>query len=240
MKKAVSVLTFSIIMLFAVSAMAQTKVVVVPLGGKKPAGDAVAADVLKGKTFSNKDDVGLVGVRSPTPVAKTGQTPTVPITAPAGSDGALQKGATWPTPRFTDNTDSTVTDNLTGLVWLKNANCFGLQAWAAALSSSNGLANGACGLTDGSSAGDWRLPNEKELHSLIDLAYFNPALSNAAGTGQWTSGAGSTFSGVQSDVYWSSSTYASSTTFAWIVYLYNGSVYYYNKANTYYVWPVRD
>ena len=32
------------------------------------------------------------------------------------------------------------------------------------------LANGACGLTDGSTTGDWRLPNEKELHSLIDLA----------------------------------------------------------------------
>lgn len=33
----------------------------IPLGGKKPAGDAVAADVLEGKTFSNKDDVGVTG-----------------------------------------------------------------------------------------------------------------------------------------------------------------------------------
>ena len=30
-----------------------------------------------------------------------------------------------PSPRFTDNNDGTVTDNLTGLVWLKNANLFG-------------------------------------------------------------------------------------------------------------------
>ena len=238
MKRALSVVSLLTILLFAVSAMAQTKVVVVPLGGKKPAGDAVAADVLKGKTFSNKDDVGLVGVRPPTPVAKTGQTPTVPITAPAGSDGALQKGATWPTPRFTDNTDGTVTDKLTGLVWLKNANCFGLKNWSTALTDSNGLANGACGLSDGSSAGDWRLPNEKELHSLIDLAYFNPALSNAAGTGQWIEG--SAFSGVQSNLYWSSSTFASNTTVAWGVYLNFGNVGFNNKTNTYYVWPVRD
>jgi hypothetical protein len=238
MKKTLPILTMATILLFAVSAMAQTKVVVIPMGGKKPAGDAVAADVLKGKTFSNKDDVGLVGVRPPAPVAKTGQTPTVPITALAGSDGALQKGATRPNPRFTDNGDGTVTDNLTRLVWLKNANCFEMRDWATALTDSNGLANGDCSLSDGSAAGDWRLPNEKELHSLIDLAYFNPALSNAAGTGQWTEG--SAFSGVQSNNYWSSSTFAYVTTVAWYVYLKYGNVNNINKANTYYVWPVRD
>lgn len=42
-------------------AAAQTKVVVVPLGSKKAAGDAVAADVLEGKTFSNKYEVGIDG-----------------------------------------------------------------------------------------------------------------------------------------------------------------------------------
>ncbi|MGC9023085.1 MAG: hypothetical protein ACP5J5_08205, partial [Dissulfurimicrobium sp.] len=40
----------------------------------------------------------------------------------ARDDGALQMGATLPTPRFTDNGNGTVTDNLTGLIWLKNAN----------------------------------------------------------------------------------------------------------------------
>ena len=36
-----------------------------------------------------------------------------------------------PTPecRFTDNKDGTVTDNMTGLVWLKNMSCFGIQDW---------------------------------------------------------------------------------------------------------------
>lgn len=42
-------------------AEAQPKVVVIPMGGKKAAGDAVAVDVLEGKTFSNKDDVGIDG-----------------------------------------------------------------------------------------------------------------------------------------------------------------------------------
>ena len=38
-------------------------------------------------------------------------------------DGHLQLGVTWPNPRFTKNGDGTVTDNRTGLVWLRNANC---------------------------------------------------------------------------------------------------------------------
>ncbi len=33
------------------------------------------------------------------------------------------KGIAWPAPRFTDNMNGTVVDNLTGLVWLKNADC---------------------------------------------------------------------------------------------------------------------
>lgn len=68
--------------------------------------------------------------------------------------------------RFTDNGNGTVTDSITGLIWLKNANCFNLQVWNAALSLANGLANGTCSLTDGSTAGQWRLPNRSELQSL--------------------------------------------------------------------------
>ncbi len=37
-----------------------------------------------------------------------------------------------------------------------------------ALTESNTLNSGECGLTDGSDVGDWRLPNVKELQSLID------------------------------------------------------------------------
>ncbi len=80
---------------------------------------------------------------------------------PTGDDGDLGKGIAWPRPRFTDNGNGTVTDNLTGLIWLKNANCFGLRAWNDAVSDCNGLNSGECGLSDDSNAGDWRLPNQE-------------------------------------------------------------------------------
>ncbi len=250
MKITLSVLTLAAIVLFAVSAMAQTRVVVIPMGGKKPVGNAVAADVLKGKTFSNADTIGMVGVRPLAPVPKTGQTATVPLNpAPISSDGQLGKGVAWPNPRFTDNGDGTVTDNLTGLVWLQNANCFGLKSWTEALAFAQALydgwtgdgSGGDCDLTDGSTVTQWRLPNRRELDSLLALQYSNPALSNDAGDGKWTSGAGSTFTGVQSSYYWSSTTYAGNTNSAWSVNLNLGDVFFDNKTTgSYYVWPVRD
>ena len=72
--------------------------------------------------------------------------------------------------RFTDNLDGTVTDNLTGLIWLQTGRCFDEFAvsWTTALDSVNSLADGSCGLTDGSLPGDWRIPNINELLSLVD------------------------------------------------------------------------
>jgi hypothetical protein len=158
--------------------------------------------------------------------AKTGQT----TSYGTGSDGDLEKGVVWPNPRFTDNSNGTVTDNLTGLIWLKNANCDRTKTWADALTYCNNLAHGACGLTDGSSAGDWRLPNVKELQSLIDFDNSDPALPT-----------GNPFTDVQSFVYWSSTTYADDTPYAWEVDLYDGYVSDWNKDDGEYdsVWPVR-
>src|SRR5262245_4364823 len=119
---------------------------------------------------------------APAPVPRTGQT----TSYAARDDGALRKGVALPTPRFTDNNNGTITDNLTGLIWSKTANCFSNQTWELAMSAANGLHSGECGLTDGSIAGDWRLPNIKELFSLVDYEFHQPALSNAAGTGQAT------------------------------------------------------
>ena len=169
----------------------------------------------------------------PAPVPKTGQT----TSYGTGDDGDLEKGVAWPDPRFTDNGDGTVTDNLTGLIWLKNANCFGIRAWANALTDCNTLNSGECGLTDGSLAGDWRLPNHKELFSLVDAEYYSPALSNTAGTGKWTEG--DPFTSVQSTLYWSGTSYAYDPDYAWIVGMYHGNVYYYGKPYYSYVWPVR-
>ena len=84
-------------------------------------------------------------------VPKTGQT----ASYATGDDGDFEKGVAWPNPRFTDNGNGTVTDSLTNLIWLKNANCFETRMWAQALTDCNGLASGSCGLTDGSSAGDF-------------------------------------------------------------------------------------
>jgi hypothetical protein len=139
--------------------------------------------------------------------------------------------------RFEDNGNGTVTDNLTGLIWLKNANAFGRRTWKQALSDANTLASGSHGLTDGSKAGDWRLPDVKELQGLIDFEYYNPALSNASGKSKWYDGGA--FVEVQSRYYWSSTTYSSDSTDAWVVRLYDGYVSYGNKTDRGYVWPVR-
>jgi len=142
-----------------------------------------------------------------------------------------------PNPRFTDNGNGTVTDNLTGLIWLKNANCFGTKEWDDAMDKAAALHTGECGLTDGSSEGDWRLPTKEEWEAFVDRNYFNPALSNAAGTGKWSEG--DAFNNVQSYYHWSRTTYEALRNHAWHVYMHNGGLYYYYKTFSYYVWPVR-
>jgi Protein of unknown function (DUF1566) len=132
------------------------------------------------------------------PVPATGQTECWDETgdpipcAGTGQDGDIQAGVPLPTPRFRDQGDGTVKDHLTNLIWLQDASCFGTLAWQDARDAANRLADDPtstetdCGLTDGSRAGDWRLPNIRELQSLIDFRFSNPALSNAAGKGPWT------------------------------------------------------
>jgi hypothetical protein len=158
-----------------------------------------------------------------TPVAKTGQT----TSYRTGDDGTHQKGVSV-SPRFTDNGNGTVTDNLTGLIWLKNAYCTGQEmTWAQAMDYANSIANGTCGLSDSSQAGDWRLPKLCELHSLIDFSQYKPALPS-----------GHPFLDVQY-WYWSSTTPAFSTSSAWYVNLNYGDVDDGDQAYTNVVWAVR-
>ena len=111
-------------------------------------------------------------VKIPAPVPQTGQT----TSYYPGDDGDWQMGVPWPDPRFTDLGDGTVRDNLTGLIWLQDTNCFGQQTWDAALDFCNNLKHGSCGLTDLSVIGDWRLPNRLEMESLLDFGRSGPAL----------------------------------------------------------------
>ena len=116
-------------------------------------------------------------------VPATGQTDcysvsgTVIPCAGTGQDGEVRAGFTVaPHPRFTDNADGTVTDNLTGLIWLQDTACFVFHNWEDNLALAAGLSDGTCGLTDGSAPGDWRMPNVNELRSLLDYGYFQQAL----------------------------------------------------------------
>ena len=111
------------------------------------------------------------------------------------------------------------------------------RSWANALTAANSLANGACGLTDGSVAGAWRLPNVREMQSLVHYGFASPAVPNTAGTGKWT--AGNPFTGVQSNIYWTSTANGDGTDSVWYVHLNVGYGYPGGKSGSYYVWPVR-
>jgi hypothetical protein len=149
-----------------------------------------------------------------------------------------KKGVALPDPRFADNGNGTVTDNLTGLIWLKNANCpNATRTWQTALDdvaqlNTNGTMNGNnCGDTsnEGSHQTDWRLPNINELNSLVDFAHFNPSLPS-----------GHPFTNVANSFYWSSSPYANYSDGAWGVNFGYGGDSYSGKSSSYYVRAVRS
>jgi len=150
------------------------------------------------------------------------------LDAPAAPPAPIAPIITSAATRFTNNGNGTVTDSVTGLIWLTNANCFGLQTWTNALSSANGLASTNCGLNDGSTAGQWRLPNRNELQSLIDYTRGSPALP-----------VDHPFTNTPGGDYWSSTSLAFDPTQAWIVSISLGGVSPSLKVNSGRVWPVR-
>ena len=127
--------------------------------------------------------------------------------AAKGQDGVKQPGVAYPQPRFTDNNNGTITDNLTGLVWLKEADCYisndgtyyyptNASYFDTTLSSAKRLKDGKCGLTDNSIEGQWRVPNRIELASLINY--------NNADNAAWLNLQG--FSNIKDSYYFSSTT----------------------------------
>jgi uncharacterized repeat protein (TIGR01451 family) len=160
--------------------------------------------------------------------------------AGTGQDGEFRAGLPWPSPRFTDNGDRTMTDNLTGLIWAKDAArlnetaCYPGQFpdmplwWEEALDYIECL-----NTINHLGFNDWRLPNANELESLF--------LLDAGGTSvrEWLMSAG--FTRVEDSVYWTSTT---------AIFDGQASAYAYLAAPGYtlswgskegngYVWPVR-
>jgi len=171
------------------------------------------------------------------PVEDTGQTgcwDTDGVSRPCagtGEDGQFQAGVTWPTPRFTDNGDGTVTDNLTGLIWLKDANCPpGKKTWQGALDWVVLLNTTAIACTDYTAMTftDWRMPNIKELLSLVDYNQSAPVLPSGP------------FVNVQSTwFYWSSSSLVADPRIAWHLDMGLGPGITSFKSTDYFVLPVR-
>jgi hypothetical protein len=161
--------------------------------------------------------------------------------------GPADKGCFSNTNRYTDCGNGTVTDGVTGLIWLKDANCFGQADWKSASDLAAALAEGQCGLTDNSSAGQWRLPTPEEWRDITadhqDYSMLRtgcvPSIANDAGTGCWATGP-SSFSGVLTAFYWSSATDPGFPTVAWNANLFSGNVVREGKTSVgVWVWPVR-
>ncbi|MBF0316958.1 MAG: DUF1566 domain-containing protein [Nitrospirae bacterium] len=183
--------------------------------------------------FKGKSDVNLISYAWPVRSGSSGAFANAGIWATgqttiyvSNDDGSLHKGVAWPSPRFTDNGNQTVTDNLTGLMWTKNANLpGGYMTWQQGINYVATMNNGTgtYGYTD------WRLPNRKELISLIDWSRYNPPLP-----------LNHPFANVQSGVYWSSTTYVGGTAYAWCVDMFDNDTYTIDKNDfVRYVWPVR-
>ena len=122
-----------------------------------------------------------------------------------GQDGELQKGVQFPTPRYVNNGDGTVTDMLTGLEWLEDANCIatnypdfdntpdfseagdGAITWQQALDFVAGINSGDFPLCSAGKDG-WRVPNIRELHSVNDYVdATKPPFLNRTGVPWWSS-----------------------------------------------------
>ncbi|MBU0679715.1 MAG: DUF1566 domain-containing protein [Verrucomicrobia bacterium] len=188
------------------------------------AGDA---DLMAGNIKEGIEVFGVTGTHEGGTVIYTNATAAVPKTGQttsyrAGDDGDLEKGVGWAT-RFTDHEDGTVTDDLSGLMWTKNANLAGdTRTWDDAIDYCNdmNLGAGTYGYTD------WRLPNVRELQSLIDFGRVNPALPDHP------------FTGVQT-MYWSSTSYCANPSLVWIVFTVTGEVDREQDPWESYLWPVR-
>jgi len=123
------------------------------------------------------------------------------------------------TQMYVDNGNGIVTNMTEGLMWQKETPTVQMT-WEEAFNYCENL-NINCFT-------GWRLPTIQELLSLVDYSTHNPAINL------------NYFPDTVSSFYWSSTTYASNTSYAWGVNFNDGYGFYSNKLNSYYVRAVRD
>jgi Protein of unknown function (DUF1566) len=157
-------------------------------------------------------------------VPKTGQA----ISYQHGDDGDYKRGAPASGKCFTDNGNNTITDNGTGLIWVKDSSCipggtWGKPGFPLAMNWSSAISS--CEALNYAGYTDWRLPNIKELQSIIDYGRNGPAIDPVFIS--------------QSSYYWSSTAVSDGNDAAWYVLFGFGVVFSGDKSFTYYVRPVR-
>ena len=120
--------------------------------------------------------------------------------------------------------NETVTDRQTGLMWIKNATLLDFPlSWSEAIHAIKELnKSGLYGYRN------WKIPNRKELFSLISHDTINPSLPS-----------GHPFTNVFNGYYWTSTTCARLPNQAWYIHLGGARVFKGMKHGSYMAWPVR-
>jgi hypothetical protein len=137
----------------------------------------------------------------------------------SGQDGEFQRGMVWPDPRFIINRNGTVSDAFSGLMWLKDGNCFDDLPWPSALKAVADFNQGEvlCHETK-SEYHDWFLPDLNQLAAIIDAQAKVP-IDQLRLTG---------FTNLQSNVYWTATPYRGQLN-AWGVDFSTGAIDRHNK-----------
>ncbi len=132
--------------------------------------------------------------------------PTLFTDAPANTNYAVcVRGDTLPAPSYTrDLTYDIVTDNNTGLQWEDDVDP-GTETQTDAIAACSVLTLG--GYTD------WRVPNVRELLTIVDLGHYNPAYDTAVFT----------HARAAEDLHWTSTVTPFSTIDAWDIDMSNGT-----------------